>query len=56
MNNLFKPIEPYNSLFLNVSSKHIIYVEEAGNPGNIAAGVPSRTAKQSGFPGFNDTP
>ena len=32
MNNLFKPIEPYNSFFLNVSSKHTIYVEEAGNP------------------------
>ena len=32
MNKLFKPIEPYNTFFLNVSAKHTIYVEEAGNP------------------------
>ena len=31
MSKLFKPIEPYNTFYLTVSSIHKIYVEESGN-------------------------
>ena len=32
MSKLFPPIEPFNEFYLEVSSKHKIYVEESGNP------------------------
>ena len=32
MSNLFPPIEPFNEFYLEVSTKHKIYVEESGNP------------------------
>ena len=32
MSKLFPPIEPFNEFYLEVSTKHKIYVEESGNP------------------------
>ena len=33
-----------------------VKLAEVGNPGKIAAGVPSNTARQSGLPGLSATP
>ena len=33
-----------------------VNVADVGNPGKIAAGVPSSIARQSGFPGLSATP
>ena len=32
MSKLFPPIEPFNEFYIEVSTKHKIYVEESGNP------------------------